>query len=189
MREWMSQKCLSVSVSKHNGFPVRTGVHVAIGFSKANYMLTCTLLTRLCLSNDITSTPKTMCFSSFKIYPSITRRMKSVHGQIQKICTGRRGPQKLGALRRGVASKCPLSTGTLVWWPWEWHAVFGKLLSWALSQWCITPDSLVYTLPQKKGNFKNVAFLVEKSVSWSCFAFNHNWFAKLHEGWSQWSGS
>ena len=29
---------------------------------------------------------------------------------------------------------------------------------------CITPDSLVYTLLQKKGNFRNVAFLLEKTV-------------------------
>ncbi len=29
---------------------------------------------------------------------------------------------------------------------------------------CITPDSLVYTLLQKKGNFENVAFLLRKSV-------------------------
>ncbi len=29
---------------------------------------------------------------------------------------------------------------------------------------CITPDSLVYTLLQKKGNFRNVAFLLRKSV-------------------------
>ena len=35
---------------------------------------------------------------------------------------------------------------------------------WALSIWCITPDSLVYTLLQKKGNFQNVAFLLRKSV-------------------------
>ncbi len=30
--------------------------------------------------------------------------------------------------------------------------------------WEITPDSLVYTLLQKKGNFQNVAFLLRKSV-------------------------
>ncbi len=30
----------------------------------------------------------------------------------------------------------------------------------------ITPDSLVYTLLQKKGNFRNVAFLLEKTVAW-----------------------
>ena len=29
---------------------------------------------------------------------------------------------------------------------------------------CITPDLLVYTLLQKKGNFQNVAFLLRKSV-------------------------
>ena len=45
-----------------------------------------------------------------------------------------------------------------------WNEVFGKLLPWALSKWCITPDSLVYTLLQKKGNFRNVVFLLEKSV-------------------------
>ena len=53
------------------------------------------------------------------------------------------------------------------------NGVFGKLLSWALSKWCITPDSLVYTLLQKKGNLKNVAFLLEKSVSIACFWFWH----------------
>ena len=32
---------------------------------------------------------------------------------------------------------------------------------------CITPDSMVYTLLQKTGNFQNVAFLLRKSVSFT----------------------
>ncbi len=37
--------------------------------------------------------------------------------------------------------------------------------------WIITPDSLVYTLLQKKGNFQNVAFLLRKSVVYSDMTF------------------
>ena len=43
------------------------------------------------------------------------------------------------------------------------------------SKWCITPDGLVYTLLQKKGNFQKVAFLLRKSV-------DYNWFEKVSSG-------
>ncbi len=50
--------------------------------------------------------------------------------------------------KRNTTLICPVSLVPLDHWP----------------KWCITPDSLVYTLLQKKGNFKKVGFLFEKSV-------------------------
>ncbi len=44
------------------------------------------------------------------------------------------------------------------------YGLFGKLLIWTLPKWRIPPYSLVYTLLQKKGNFKKVAFLLRLSV-------------------------
>ncbi len=46
----------------------------------------------------------------------------------------------------------------------SWDPGSGSCDPRALSKWCITPDSLVYTILQKKGNFENVAFLLRLSV-------------------------
>ena len=73
--------------------------------------------------------------------------------------------------KRNATLICLFSLLTLGHWPWHrvfmnlLNGVFGKLLPWAMSKWCISPDSLIYTLLQKKGNFNKVAFLLEKSVA------------------------
>ena len=65
--------------------------------------------------------------------------------------------------KRNAPLICPFLLVPLGHWPW--HRVFMiKLSPWALSKWHITPVSLAYTLLQKKGIFKNVVFLLEKSV-------------------------
>ncbi len=43
---------------------------------------------------------------------------------------------------------------------------------------CITPNSLVYTLLQKKGNFRNVAFLLEKTVTAASWLLASSWSCK-----------
>ena len=60
--------------------------------------------------------------------------------------------------KRNATVICPFSLVPLGHLPWP-----RVLMIWL--KWCITPDSLAYTLPLKKGSLEKVALLLEKSVA------------------------